>query len=146
MQSQDPLACEGEQFAAQASIRVVRQACRVTSLRLFEIVPDDLPKPPRRRPLGAPSPAEDVLHASERYLAEHIERYDDLAAIQAVLSLGITPRTHVGEPDETMIDRERFPRCVQAVARVRQLLEADSSQLPEGFWPRFLLQQVSRDS
>jgi hypothetical protein len=142
------LVCLTQAVAAEESVRGVRQGSTVTSLRLFEIASEmrPQPQPPPRRSATIQIPADDVLHASERYLAEHVERYGDLAAIQAVLCLGIAPSPQAGDPEEAVIDSERFPRCIQAVARVRELLAAEAGELPEGFWPRFLLQQVTHDS
>jgi hypothetical protein len=112
----------------------------VSSLRLFEIdAPAAIPPPEQSQPQQSET-REQAMHASERYLAEHIERYGDLAIIQAVLCFGAEIRG--GNLDELDVDRAKYPRCAAAVDRVVELLAADVDDLPDGFWPRFLLKQL----
>jgi hypothetical protein len=84
-----------------------------------------------------------VWHETELFLADHLERYPDLAQIQAALALcdaaGDRDRSTLAQ---LVLDRRRFPRSVHAIARVTELLELPRDERPEGFWPRFLLEQL----
>lgn len=114
----------------------------MSGLRLFDIPAEVSPTESSEAARGQlAEPAEAALHTSERYLAQHIERYGDLAVLQAVLSLlGATKNRQT--VDDLIIDRTGFPRCAGAVDRARALLRMHPSDTPDGFWPSFLLRQV----
>ena len=120
----------------------------MTPLRLFEVPPveaGDAGTAVTEPTMDASAPSQDRFHASERYLAEHIERHGDLAAIQAVLWLCDRPGRHPADELEILeVDGRSFPRTEAAVARVQQVLEAPRDRRPEGFWPRFLLVGLDR--
>jgi hypothetical protein len=88
-------------------------------------------------------PAEASWHEAELFLADHLERDGALAQIQVALALcdaaGGRRRARL---DELTLDPDRFPRSAHAIARVIELLELPTAERPEGFWPRFLLDQL----
>ena len=87
-------------------------------------------------------PDEASRHAAELFLADRLERDGALAQIQVALALcdaaGGRGRARL---DELILDPDRFPRSANAIARVIELLELPTAERPEGFWPRFLLDQ-----
>jgi hypothetical protein len=94
---------------------------------------------------SAREPDDAVWHEAELFLADRLERDGDLAQIQAALALcdaaGGRGRATL---EELVLDRYRFPRLAHAIARVIELLDLPAAERPEGFWPRFLLDQVER--
>jgi hypothetical protein len=86
---------------------------------------------------------EAVCHDTELFLADHLEREGGLAQIQVALALcdaaGSRDRTTL---EDLTIDRYRFPRSAHAIERVAELLSLAPAERPEGFWPRFLLDQL----
>lgn len=95
----------------------------------------------RRRPLVA-DPDERAVHRVELFLADHLEPEGDLALIQATLGLCEATGEDIAALDALVIDHTRFPRSRAAVERTRELLAMPVEKRPEGFWPRFLLEQL----
>jgi len=120
----------------------------MSSLRLFDLAPAEERSEDRVARLRAVpevdlGPSEDSLHASELYLAEHIERHGDLARIQAVLFLCDGPASPARAFDELEVDERRFPRSAEAISRVRSAMDKPAEEQPGGFWPRFLLEALA---
>jgi hypothetical protein len=99
------------------------------------------------RPTFVSEPDETAWHETEFFLADRLERDGDLAHIQAALALcdaaGGRSRATL---EEVVLNRDRFPRSLHAIKRVRELLELPTAERPEGFWPRFLLEQFDEPS
>jgi hypothetical protein len=113
------------------------------TLRLFTIE-SDMAVMPRgvRRAASEGEPDDAAWHETEYFLADHLEREGDLAHIQAALALcdaaGCRSRATL---EELVVNGDRFPRSAHAVRRVIELLGVPTAERPEGFWPRFLLEQ-----
>jgi len=85
---------------------------------------------------------EESLHHSERFLAAQLEREGELAALQVALWLHEASERLPGGLSELSVDERRFPRTAWALRHARVLAERPVSERPEGFWPRFLLEQL----
>jgi hypothetical protein len=116
----------------------------VEALRLFNNQSESAAPPAAgNRPMPAHEPDETALHEAEMFLADRVERDGDLARIQVALALSDTAAGASRENLEGLVlDRGRFPRTVHAIERVLDLLKLPAADRPEGFWPRFLLEQL----
>lgn len=104
-------------------------------MRLSEPPSPAEPAPSAPAPRAACGPGDEQLHVAERYLAEYGERYGELAALQAIISLSADESTaHLD------IDPATFPRSAAALRVVRNLQHSENP--PQGFWVRFLLGQL----
>jgi hypothetical protein len=117
-------------------------------LRLFTVEPETAVTPAGgHRTASAGELDEATWHETEFFLADRLEREGDLAHIQAALTLcdaaGGRSRATL---EELVLNRGRFPRSLHAVKRVRELLELPTAERPEGFWPRFLLEQFEEQA
>lgn len=113
------------------------------ALQLFRLDPAAAERSVGRRRLADASGLNEAAwHEMELFLADHLEREGDLAMIQVALTLcDLAGKRDIVTLEELNADVGLFPRSAHAIARVMNLLELPAAERPEGFWPRFLLEQ-----
>jgi hypothetical protein len=115
-------------------------------LRLFSLDETNDGGPAPRVIRNTDGPAAEDFDATERYLAEHQERLGAIASIQAAIFLS---EASGGIDADTVLvlaaDRSRFPRTAAALADTQRWLEGSPGSWPDGFWPQFLLREISND-
>ena len=112
------------------------------ALRLFDLRPQHGVVTMARELSASPRESGDTAwHEVELFLADRLERDGDLAQIQAALALCEAAGGGRDVLEALVLDPYRFPRAAHAIERVRQLLELAPAERPDGFWPRFLLDQ-----
>lgn len=118
------------------------------TLRLFTIEADRAVTPRgSRHAASGEEPDDAAWHETEYFLADHLEREGDLAHIQAALALcDVAGGRSRATLEELAVNSDRFPRSAHAVRRVIELLGFPTAKRPEGFWPRFLLEQFEESA
>lgn len=113
------------------------------TLQLFRLDPAAAKESTRdRRSANGLAPSDATWHEVELFLADRLERDGDLAVVQVALTLcDVAGERDLGTLEELTPDLSRFPRSAHAITRVIALLQLPVAERPEGFWPRFLLDQ-----